>query len=150
MIVYAGRIPKSNGSFCHICNAAARVDKAVNHRFCLFVLVVVPGASLIRPGSFRGSIDLWRFAGKIPNAEPRLIIVYNCPPPALFCAQSTTSITTTHAMSAAEQVQLDNFQSIFSLDGKVAVVTGGSRGLGLHAASGYTPPEGFKRGQTLI
>jgi hypothetical protein len=40
-------------------------------------------------------------------------------------------------MSAADQVQLDNFQSIFSLDGKVAVVTGGSRGLGLHAASGY-------------
>jgi hypothetical protein len=40
-------------------------------------------------------------------------------------------------MSAEEQVQLDNFGSIFSLDGKVAVVTGGSRGLGLHAASGY-------------
>ncbi|KAA8651632.1 hypothetical protein EYZ11_004885 [Aspergillus tanneri] len=39
-------------------------------------------------------------------------------------------------MSAADQVQLDNFESIFSLDGKVAVVTGGSRGLGLHAASG--------------
>ncbi|PLB48314.1 oxidoreductase [Aspergillus steynii IBT 23096] len=39
-------------------------------------------------------------------------------------------------MSAEEQVQLSNFNSIFSLDGKVAVVTGGSRGLGLHAASG--------------
>ncbi|KAF3398020.1 Rhamnolipids biosynthesis 3-oxoacyl-[acyl-carrier-protein] reductase [Penicillium rolfsii] len=39
-------------------------------------------------------------------------------------------------MSAAEQVQLSNFSNIFSLDGKVAVVTGGSRGLGLHAASG--------------
>ncbi|KAH3130284.1 hypothetical protein KXW80_005845, partial [Aspergillus fumigatus] len=39
-------------------------------------------------------------------------------------------------MSAEEQVRLDNFDSIFSLDGKVAVVTGGSRGLGLHAASG--------------
>ncbi|KAJ5292028.1 hypothetical protein N7478_001279 [Penicillium angulare] len=39
-------------------------------------------------------------------------------------------------MSATEQVQLNNFGSIFSLDGKVAVVTGGSRGLGLHAASG--------------
>lgn len=37
-------------------------------------------------------------------------------------------------MSAEEQVRLDNFDSIFSLDGKVAVVTGGSRGLGLHAA----------------
>ncbi|KAI9368105.1 hypothetical protein BJX61DRAFT_242129 [Aspergillus egyptiacus] len=39
-------------------------------------------------------------------------------------------------MSAADQVQLENFSSIFSLEGKVAVVTGGSRGLGLHAASG--------------
>ncbi|KAL1994168.1 hypothetical protein VTN49DRAFT_2837 [Thermomyces lanuginosus] len=38
--------------------------------------------------------------------------------------------------TAAAQVQLDNFQNIFSLEGKVAVVTGGSRGLGLHAASG--------------
>ncbi|KAL4895742.1 hypothetical protein BDV59DRAFT_199727 [Aspergillus ambiguus] len=39
-------------------------------------------------------------------------------------------------MSVQDQVSLDNFQSIFSLDGKIAVVTGGSRGLGLHAASG--------------
>ncbi|BCS18387.1 oxidoreductase, short-chain dehydrogenase/reductase family [Aspergillus puulaauensis] len=39
-------------------------------------------------------------------------------------------------MAAAEQVQLQNFPSIFSLEGKVAVVTGGSRGLGLYAASG--------------
>lgn len=39
-------------------------------------------------------------------------------------------------MSAEADVKLDNFKSIFSLDGKVAVVTGGSRGLGLHAASG--------------
>ncbi|KAL4740487.1 hypothetical protein BDV11DRAFT_169097 [Aspergillus similis] len=39
-------------------------------------------------------------------------------------------------MSASEQVQLNNFSSIFSLEGKVAVVTGGSRGLGLYAASG--------------
>ncbi|CAG8168547.1 unnamed protein product [Penicillium nalgiovense] len=39
-------------------------------------------------------------------------------------------------MSAEEQVKLSNFSSIFSLEGKVAVVTGGSRGLGLHAASG--------------
>lgn len=40
-------------------------------------------------------------------------------------------------MSAAEQdVKLRNFDSIFSLEGKVAVVTGGSRGLGLHTASG--------------
>jgi NAD(P)-dependent dehydrogenase (short-subunit alcohol dehydrogenase family) len=43
-------------------------------------------------------------------------------------------------MSAAEQVQLSNFSTIFSLEGKVAVVTGGSRGLGLHAASGYVRP----------
>lgn len=40
-------------------------------------------------------------------------------------------------MSAEEQVKLDNFPGIFDLTGKVAVVTGGSRGLGLHAASGY-------------
>ncbi|PYH99428.1 oxidoreductase [Aspergillus ellipticus CBS 707.79] len=40
-------------------------------------------------------------------------------------------------MSESEQVQLDSFSSIFSLEGKVAVVTGGSRGLGLHTASGF-------------
>ncbi|CAI7608119.1 unnamed protein product [Penicillium glandicola] len=39
-------------------------------------------------------------------------------------------------MSVDEQIALSNFSSIFSLEGKVAVVTGGSRGLGLHAASG--------------
>jgi NAD(P)-dependent dehydrogenase (short-subunit alcohol dehydrogenase family) len=40
-------------------------------------------------------------------------------------------------MASAEQdVQLHDFSSIFSLKGKVAVVSGGSRGLGLHAASG--------------
>ncbi|GAB7327029.1 hypothetical protein MBLNU13_g10967t1 [Cladosporium sp. NU13] len=39
-------------------------------------------------------------------------------------------------MSAEADVKLDNFKGIFTLDGKVAVVTGGSRGLGLHAASG--------------
>lgn len=32
-------------------------------------------------------------------------------------------------------VQLHDFGSLFSLKGKVAVVTGGSRGLGLNAAS---------------
>lgn len=42
-------------------------------------------------------------------------------------------------MSAEADVKLSNFKNIFSLDGKVAVVTGGSRGLGLHAASGYVP-----------
>jgi NAD(P)-dependent dehydrogenase (short-subunit alcohol dehydrogenase family) len=40
-------------------------------------------------------------------------------------------------MSAAADVKLVDFKNIFSLEGKVAVVTGGSRGLGLHAASGY-------------
>lgn len=40
-------------------------------------------------------------------------------------------------MSAEADVQLESFNSIFSLNGKVAVITGGSRGLGLHAASGY-------------
>ncbi|KAJ5464854.1 uncharacterized protein N7458_000540 [Penicillium daleae] len=39
-------------------------------------------------------------------------------------------------MSAVDQVQLNDFLDIFSVEGKVAVVTGGSRGLGLHAASG--------------
>jgi hypothetical protein len=39
-------------------------------------------------------------------------------------------------MSAESDVQLQDFANIFSLKGKVAVVTGGSRGLGLHAASG--------------
>jgi hypothetical protein len=40
---------------------------------------------------------------------------------------------------AKAQVTLQDFSSIFRLDGKVAVVTGGSRGLGLHAASGSVP-----------
>ncbi|KAI9820503.1 MAG: hypothetical protein M1832_003694 [Thelocarpon impressellum] len=35
------------------------------------------------------------------------------------------------------ETQLRDFKSIFSLEGKVVVVTGGSRGLGLHAASGF-------------
>jgi len=39
-------------------------------------------------------------------------------------------------MSAEVDVQLKDFGNIFSLEGKVAVITGGSRGLGLHAASG--------------
>lgn len=38
---------------------------------------------------------------------------------------------------AKAQTELKDFTNIFSLDGKVAVVTGGSRGLGLHAASGF-------------
>lgn len=38
-------------------------------------------------------------------------------------------------MSAAIEASLNDFPSLFSLKGKVAVVTGGSRGLGLHAAS---------------
>lgn len=38
---------------------------------------------------------------------------------------------------AKAQTELKDFNNIFSLDGKVAVVTGGSRGLGLHAASGF-------------
>jgi len=40
-------------------------------------------------------------------------------------------------MTAAQaDVELTGFDTIFNLEGKVAVVTGGSRGLGLHAASG--------------
>jgi len=38
---------------------------------------------------------------------------------------------------AEADVKLEDFKNIFSLEGKVAVVTGGSRGLGLHSASGY-------------
>lgn len=34
------------------------------------------------------------------------------------------------------ETQLQDFGSIFCLEGKVVVITGGSRGLGLHAASG--------------
>lgn len=41
--------------------------------------------------------------------------------------------------SAAADVDLGDFKNIFSLEGKVAVVTGGSRGLGLNVASGYAP-----------
>ncbi|OCK81628.1 bile acid 7-dehydroxylase 1/3 [Lepidopterella palustris CBS 459.81] len=37
---------------------------------------------------------------------------------------------------AKADVELQDFSNIFSLEGKVAVVTGGSRGLGLHSASG--------------
>lgn len=37
---------------------------------------------------------------------------------------------------AEHDVKLENFGSMFSLKGKIAVVTGGSRGLGLNAASG--------------
>jgi hypothetical protein len=40
-------------------------------------------------------------------------------------------------MAAAAETVLNDFPSLFSLKGKVVVVTGGSRGLGLHAASGY-------------
>lgn len=39
--------------------------------------------------------------------------------------------------AAKADVELKDFDKIFSLEGKVAVVTGGSRGLGLNAASGY-------------
>lgn len=34
-----------------------------------------------------------------------------------------------------EDIQIEDFSSLFSLNGKIAVVTGGSRGLGLTAAS---------------
>ncbi|KAM0254269.1 hypothetical protein ACHAQJ_006959 [Trichoderma viride] len=40
-------------------------------------------------------------------------------------------------MSAAVEANINDFPSLFSLKGKVAVVTGGSRGLGLHAASAF-------------
>ncbi|KAL2038598.1 hypothetical protein N7G274_008646 [Stereocaulon virgatum] len=41
------------------------------------------------------------------------------------------------AAEAKAQTELKDFESLFSLKGKVVVVTGGSRGLGLHAASGF-------------
>lgn len=41
------------------------------------------------------------------------------------------------AAEAKAQVELKDFSSLFSLEGKVVLVTGGSRGLGLHAASGF-------------
>lgn len=46
------------------------------------------------------------------------------------------------ATEAKAQTNLKSFHNIFSLDGKVVLVTGGSRGLGLHAASGsvLSPP----------
>ena len=44
------------------------------------------------------------------------------------------------AETPAELVQLDNFHDIFGLRGKVAVITGGSRGLGLYTASGRVEP----------
>ena len=44
------------------------------------------------------------------------------------------------AAEAKAQTELNDFKSLFSLEGKVVVVTGGSRGLGLHSASGYIPP----------
>ncbi|MCJ1413163.1 hypothetical protein MMC19_007267 [Ptychographa xylographoides] len=48
------------------------------------------------------------------------------------------------ASEAEAQVQLKDFKNIYSLEGKVAVVTGGSRGLGLHAASGLLQAGCFK------
>jgi len=44
------------------------------------------------------------------------------------------------AAEAKAQTELKDFSSLFSLEGKVVLVTGGSRGLGLHAASGYALP----------
>ena len=46
------------------------------------------------------------------------------------------------AAEAKAQVELKDFNGLFSLEGKVVLVTGGSRGLGLHAASGYVLPCG--------
>lgn len=53
------------------------------------------------------------------------------------CFFLTRWIHTIMAAEAKAQTELKDFGSLFSLEGKVVVVTGGSRGLGLHAASGY-------------
>lgn len=52
-----------------------------------------------------------------------------------FNYDHTSTHITIMADEARAQAQLADFPSLFSLKGKVAVVTGGSRGLGLHAAS---------------
>jgi len=39
-----------------------------------------------------------------------------------------------------DEIKLQDFPSLFSLKGKVAVITGSSRGLGLSAASAYDIP----------
>ncbi|KAI4210857.1 MAG: hypothetical protein LQ351_006352 [Letrouitia transgressa] len=41
------------------------------------------------------------------------------------------------ASQVRAETELKDFADVFSLEGKVAVVTGGSRGLGLHTASGF-------------
>ncbi|KIW69910.1 hypothetical protein PV04_02227 [Phialophora macrospora] len=51
-------------------------------------------------------------------------------------SQHNSQTTRDNMGSAQHDVDLQDFGSIFSLEGKVAVVTGGSRGLGLNAASG--------------
>lgn len=61
-----------------------------------------------------------------------MLVLACCCTFSLISPATFTKIT----MSAEADVQLHDFKSIFGLNGKVAVVTGGSRGLGLHAASG--------------
>lgn len=55
-----------------------------------------------------------------------------------FLDKSPPDLTMAPAQSseAEAQVKLNDFPNIYGLEGKVVVVTGGSRGLGLHAASG--------------
>jgi hypothetical protein len=49
----------------------------------------------------------------------------------------TTYYIPSSVMAAEAEVKLKDFGNIFRLDGKVAVISGGSRGLGLHSASGW-------------
>jgi hypothetical protein len=51
--------------------------------------------------------------------------------------QSQPCVEVNLSIMSKYETELHDFQNIFSLKGKVVVVTGGSRGLGLHAASGY-------------
>lgn len=53
-------------------------------------------------------------------------------------------------MATKYDTELRDFPSLFSLKGKVVVVTGGSRGLGLSAASGYVLLSGSLEIGTLV
>jgi hypothetical protein len=66
------------------------------------------------------------------------LLQYSSPLRSIQASRIQVNLLQAASMGSAKlDVQLEDFGNIFSLEGKVAVVTGGSRGLGLHAASGY-------------